>query len=83
MALQCWICRREADPHAVEELLTSLLANLKRRRAVQGCPVSCEVLLSRSDVIWARLYRLHCGHYCANHTDHRCCNCWAQGVSVS
>jgi hypothetical protein len=72
----CWICGRHSE-HPVEELLKPLLADLKRRRAVEDCPRSCQELHSRSDVIWARFYRLDCGHYCANHIDHRCCGCRA------
>ena len=55
-----------------------LLANVKRRRAVQDCPTSCQELQSRSDQLWVRFYLLACGHHCAYHIDHRCCECRAR-----
>ena len=55
MAEHCWVCRKD-DPHCGEALLRPLLASLKRRRAVQDCPTSCQELQSRSDQVWVRFY---------------------------
>ena len=74
MVAYCCVCRKD-DPHCGKELLRPLLASLKRRRAVEDCPGSCQELQNRSDQVWVRSYHLASGHHCAYHIDHRCCEC--------
>ena len=82
MVANCWVCRKD-DPHCGEALLRPLLTNLKRRRVVQDCPTSCQELQSRSDQVWVRFYLPACGHHCAYHIDHRCCECRARDCEKS
>ena len=74
----CWICRRQAEGHEAA-LMAPLLAHLQSQEKVRGCSGSCEELRSEWGVVLAHFYRLECRHYCANHTDHRCCVCRAPG----
>ena len=74
MVPQCWICRRHAE-RPIEELLAPLLSHVELQQAVKDCLRACVEIRTSSSVILALFYRLECGHYCANHEDHRCCIC--------
>jgi len=74
----CWICRRQSEGRE-NDLVAPLLAGLKSRDKLSsagGC--RCEELTTESSAIRAHFYRLACGHYCAEHVDHRCCLCGAK-----
>jgi hypothetical protein len=74
----CWICRRQVEGLEAA-LMAPLLLHVKSNDRVLGCPRQCEEFRSDWGVILAHFYHLECSHYCANHTDHRCCACMAPG----
>jgi hypothetical protein len=57
------------------DLITPLLEHVQSRKNVDGCSRQCEELRIETVVIRSTLYHLECGHYCADHLDHRCCVC--------
>jgi hypothetical protein len=73
---RCWICRRQIEGREAA-LMSPLLLHLQSQENVRGCSRQCSEFRSDLGVIRAHFYRLECGHYCADHTDHRCCVCRA------
>ena len=75
----CWICGRQVDKR--DALMALLLGHVRFRHTAPGCSRQCEELRIDSEVISDRFYYLECRHYCASHSNHRCCICWAQDAS--